>query len=290
MPILHTGKCEDCSMSYYWETIPSESYFASCTEAQRNATEFIDCNDNPLYPVDVWLYDHRTRATINNEDFAIVFPDKAILEGQFVEWPIGGRKITPSHAVEILSAVGPSLAGFNRLHPETGCVAEVDVSSHGHRQSGEGIKGAGAGNYACYNTDYHNSKYFYGCSTTEEGAAGNPGACYDMVAHECGCDADRCSAELCAAASGIWTAECPDHCTECDESAAPLADKEENGDHDGDEHSSHDEEDHSSHSHDEAHSHSHDEMDENMAESSAKGRSIVSGMAMAALVAVLSLL
>lgn len=27
MPILHTGKCEDCSMSYYWETIPSESFF-----------------------------------------------------------------------------------------------------------------------------------------------------------------------------------------------------------------------------------------------------------------------
>lgn len=156
-------------MSYYWETIPSTSYFASCSDAQKNATSFSECNDDPLYPVDVWLYDHRVKDTINNEDFAVVFPDKAILEGQFVEWPIGGRKVTPAHAIEILKSVGPAVAGFERLHEETDCVADIDVSSTEHRQSGEGVKGAGAGGYACFDDQYHNMKYFKGCAYEEEG-------------------------------------------------------------------------------------------------------------------------
>jgi len=216
MPILHVGKCEDCSLSYFWETIPSESYFASCD----NTTDFADCNEDPLYSVDVWLYDHRTKGVINNEDFAVVFPDMAVLMGQFVEWPIGGRKITPRHAIEVLKNVGPYVANAERLHVETPCVPDLDVSGEAHRQSGSGVKGAGAGEYACYNTDYHNSKYFQGCSSAEVATDANPGACYDMVAHQCGCESDRCSAEKCGAAGGIWSADCPDHCKECGEEVA----------------------------------------------------------------------
>ena len=219
MPILHIGKCVDCSLSYFWESIPTESYFASCTDDQVNATDFESCNTDPLYPVDVWLYDHRTRASINNEDFAIAFPDLAVQSGQFVEWPIGGRKITPRHAIEILKSVGPMVAGSNRIHAETACVPDLDVTSDAHRQSGSGIKGAGAGEYSCYNPDTHNVKYFQGCSSgegdEEKGDEKTPGACYDMGSHQCSCDPERCTAELCSAKKGIWTADCPDHCTEC---------------------------------------------------------------------------
>jgi hypothetical protein len=219
MPILHIGKCEDCSLSYFWETIPTDSYFSSCSEEQINANNYADCNEDPLYPVDVWLYDHRTRATIFNEDFSVVFPDKAVLAGQAVEWPIGGRKITPAHAAEILNSVGPSIAGFDRLHDETACIADIDVTSDAHRQSGSGVKGAGAGEYACYSPEYHNSKYFQGCGfggdDADEKDVANPGACYDMGIHQCGCQPTRCNAELCAAADGVWTAECADHCKEC---------------------------------------------------------------------------
>jgi hypothetical protein len=205
MPILHIGKCENCSLSYFWETIPTDSYFASCSEEQINATAYADCNENPLYPVDVWLYDHRTRATITNDDFSVVFPDKAVLAGQAVEWPIGGRKLTPAHAAEILNSVGPSIAGFDRLHDETACIADIDVTSDAHRQSGSGVKGAGAGEYVCNSPKYHNSKYFQGCS----------GACHDMEIHQCGCEPTRCNAELCGAAGFFWDAECPNHCEEC---------------------------------------------------------------------------
>jgi len=231
MPILHIGKCDDeeCALNYFWESIPTEKYFASCTEEQTNATDFESCNTNPLYPVDVWLYDHRVRDTITNEDFAVVFPDLAVQQKQFVEWPIGGRKLTPQHAIEILNAVGPFVAGANRIHEETGCVANVDVTGKEHRQSGKNAtKGAGAGEYACYNTDYHNTKYFQGCTDssststqeTEDSDNKTPtGACYDMTVHQCSCDPGSCNAELCKAQDGIWTAECPNHCStsECDD-------------------------------------------------------------------------
>ena len=217
-------------MSYFWETIPTRSYFASCSDEQLNATDYIECNEDPLYPVDVWLYDHRTRATVVNEDFGVVFPDKAVLAGQAVEWPIGGRKITPAHAAEILTSVGPSIAGYERLHAETACVADIDVTSDAHRQSGTGIKGAGAGEYACYSPVYHNTKYFQGCKSEDNDDAGvaNSGACYDMGVHECGCG-DKCNAELCVAAEGIWSTECPDHCKDCnvEEPATITTDKEE---------------------------------------------------------------
>ena len=64
-----------------------DEYFNSCGEGQ-NLTE---CNSNTLYPVDFWLYDHRTTLTVQNEDFATAFPDQAILKKQYASWPIGGK-------------------------------------------------------------------------------------------------------------------------------------------------------------------------------------------------------
>ena len=274
MPILHIGKCEECSLTYFWETIPTESYFSSC---DANTTDFTDCNDNTLYPVDVWLYDHRVRPTIFNEDFAVVFPDKAVLAGQAVEWPIGGRKITPSHAAEILRSVGPSISGFERLHDETPCVP-LDVSGTDHRKSGEGVKGAGGGEYACYNSDFHNTKYFQGCEgvdTSQEGPTdGDSGGCYDMQVHKCGCEADRCNRELCEGMDDIWTPECPNHCKDC-AGGAPLE-------------SSHDS--HDGHDHDHDHDHtgdSDDELEINDLQSSSSGCSVFGvAVAMVALVSV----
>lgn len=92
------------------------------------------------------------------------FPDKALLANQYVEWPLGGRKITPRHAVEILQSVGPVLAGAMRVHPRTDCVPDLDVTSNIFRRSGaDPSRGAGAGHHACFNRKYHNQKYFRKC-------------------------------------------------------------------------------------------------------------------------------
>jgi len=88
MPIFHVGKCDDCSGNYFWEYIPLGNYFQSC--ADGNVTS--NCNHDPLYPVDFWLYDHRTTMILNSPDFTLGFPDRALLAGQKGYWPIGGEQ------------------------------------------------------------------------------------------------------------------------------------------------------------------------------------------------------
>ena len=89
MPIMHNGACTNktvCPDNYFWEYVPKEEYFNSC---DGEITE--GCNDNVLYPVDVWLYDHRTTNSVTNADFKLAYPDKAIIAGQLEFWPIGGK-------------------------------------------------------------------------------------------------------------------------------------------------------------------------------------------------------
>jgi len=159
-PIMHVGACTNktvCPFDYFWEWLPIDEYFTGCAAGDVSES----CNDETLYPVDMWLYDHRTTQTVTNEDFAIGFPDKAIVKQQVEYWPIGGRLITPHHAADILDILGPSLAGAERLHPKTECTS-VDVTSTKHRT--DGLPG---GAYACYDdAEYHNSKYFSGCTSS----------------------------------------------------------------------------------------------------------------------------
>jgi len=157
MPIMHVGACTNstiCPYDYFWEYLPIQEYFTDCSDGEFSES----CNSNTLYPVDFWLYDHRTTLTVTNEDFALGFPDKAIIAKQYDYWPIGGRLITPHHAANILDTLGPSLLSADRIYPKTDCTS-ADVSSVSHRT--DGLAG---GAYACYDdTEYHNSKYFAYC-------------------------------------------------------------------------------------------------------------------------------
>jgi len=166
MPIMHVGGCTNettCKYEYFWEYIPIDEYFNSCEEGQN----LTDCNANTLYPVDFWLYDHRTTLTVQNEDFATAFPDQAILKKQYASWPIGGRLITPDHASRILDTVGKAMEGAERIYDATACVPDVDVVSLTHRQS-HALGGLPGGSYACYGSgEYHNTDYYKGCSDSE---------------------------------------------------------------------------------------------------------------------------
>jgi len=157
MPIMHVGSCSNktiCPNDYFWEWLPIQEYFTDCEEGVYSES----CNTNTLYPVDFWLYDHRTTMTVANEDFTLGFPDKALIAGQMDFWPIGGRLVTPHHAANILDILGPSLLTADRLYPETECTP-ADVTSVAHRTSG-----LAGGAYACYDTtEFHNSKYFARC-------------------------------------------------------------------------------------------------------------------------------
>lgn len=151
MPLLHPGLCkaDGCSQNYFWEWIPTQEYFPDCSQGQDRS----QCNDNVLYPVDMWLYDHRTTFTFRSQEFHEEFPDPAVRQGQFEYWPIGGGIISYRHAAEILSIVAPSLARMERIHPSTQCTPAV-VNSVEHAQNG-----VGAGEYVCFDTTFHRQAY-----------------------------------------------------------------------------------------------------------------------------------
>lgn len=151
MPLLHPGKCqaEGCSQEYFWEWIPTQELFPACSEGQDRST----CNDEVLYPADMWLYDHRTTLTFISQDFRKDFPDPAVLQGQYAYWPIGAGIISFKHAAEILSIMAPTLAKMERIHDPTPCTA-ADVSSITHAQ--DGLLG---GSYACFDRTVHRQSY-----------------------------------------------------------------------------------------------------------------------------------
>jgi len=147
-PIMHYGKCtsETCTETYYWEYLPIEDYFP-CEDRDT-------CAHETLYPVDFWLYDHRTTLIVTTDEFAQSFPDKAIVAKQYAYWPIGGRIISYKHATEILNIVGSELGKAEKLHPETSCSADIDVSSVAHKKIG-----LDGGEYACFDPQFHNQAY-----------------------------------------------------------------------------------------------------------------------------------
>jgi hypothetical protein len=58
---------------------------------------------------------------------------------------------------------------------------------------------------------------------------GDSGGCYDMGVHQCSCEADRCSKDKCDGVGGIWTGECPSHCTDCGGDEGTLFMSDESG-------------------------------------------------------------
>ncbi len=162
MPILHPGSCtaETCDTTqYFWEWIPTAELFPNCADGQA----FSECANSPLYPVDFWLYDHRTTLSFTSPDFKTAFPDLAVMQGQYAYWPIGGGIISYKHAAEILNIVAPLLASAERIHPETSCTA-ADVSSVEHAQDG-----LEPSQYACYDESVHRLEYFQ-CPASDDKA------------------------------------------------------------------------------------------------------------------------
>lgn len=182
MPLMHVGACQNkttCVYNYFWEWIPIDEYFNDCSGNQTYA----ECNEKTLYPVDFWLYDHRTTTVIQSDDFAEAFPDKALLKKQYTSWPIGGRLMTPDHVSRILDRVGEDMEGAERIHGATDCVPDVEVTSVEHRTS-HALGGLAGGEYACFGDGvYHNVEYTDICESSdiveESGSASSDGGAGD---------------------------------------------------------------------------------------------------------------
>jgi len=154
MPIMHPGGlCKDedgepCYHSYFWESVPRDSYFSDCDPSSG------DCVDKMLYNVDMVLYDHRLTVKLQNATNIDRLGDPALKQGQMAYWPIGGRPHTYRHATEILNLVTPELKKAKRIHSRSDCTKNIDVSSTEHRETS-----LMKGQYACFNPEFHNEDY-----------------------------------------------------------------------------------------------------------------------------------
>jgi hypothetical protein len=168
-PILHNHKCSNCEGDFFWEYLPNAKYFKSCPEGETSAA---NCNESPLYPVDLWLYDHRISSDIISDNFETNFPDKAIQQNQYAPWAIGyeGLAVSYKTAANILKSVTAPLANAERIHPATDCTV-IDVSSVSHK-----TVGLSPGEYACYNDDFYVTGYKDCASLESAGSAATKNA------------------------------------------------------------------------------------------------------------------
>jgi len=66
---------------------------------------------------------------------------------------------------------------------------------------------------------HHPMKSFSGGNRHLRSLEGSASSCYDMTAHTCECVAEKCGGDLCGAAGGIWSDQCPGTC-DCEQTAA----------------------------------------------------------------------
>lgn len=156
-PLLHPGEiCNDviepeCSQSYFWENVPRAQYFVGC---DPDVDDTDACVGKTLYPVDLALYDQRTTISIQNTTANRIINEPAIVKGQMAYWPGAGLPQTYEHAAEILTILAPALEKAERIHPETDCTPEVNVTSLEHAKTP-----MLEGKYACFDPKYHNDAY-----------------------------------------------------------------------------------------------------------------------------------
>lgn len=157
LPILHLGACSECPDRFpnrqnRIEAIPVNLWFHKCDPGQS----FEECNEDVLYPVDVWLNPNGSEDEFLDEEMRSIFPDKAVLSNQVLTFPFNSGAISPKQLNMQLKYWATKINSFERLHNRTSCVA-VDVTTSDHLNLEFGaLEG---GQYACFNDEYIQDLY-----------------------------------------------------------------------------------------------------------------------------------
>ena len=154
------GLCDDPSCQAFgeipqaYETVIPAVYFKDCPENQIDAT----CGATPLYTVDFWLLEGYGLQQLEDdpEGLKAAFPDKALLEGQYMAFSFDAHVWSYEAVAGYFEALAARILQSKRLHPRTSCT-EAHVTSTAHIDYGEAS--LGGGQYACFNPAYHNQDY-----------------------------------------------------------------------------------------------------------------------------------
>jgi hypothetical protein len=167
MPVVHPGYCigKPCNSGIYgpdYETINATGWFVNCKQGQ----EYSSCNDETLYNVDLWLVGGREVATLElgQDSFESLFPDKAVLAGQFTHIPLNDGTISYHNIARFLKDMADVLEAAQPLHSTANNLpcSDVDVTSNEHISAGNVLDFSTVQprQTACFNEAFLQTSYF----------------------------------------------------------------------------------------------------------------------------------
>lgn len=142
MPIMHA----DAELPTYFDEFTVDTWFVDCPEGAVAES----CNGKVAYPVDFWIIDSRSYPDAVDQDFGLMFPDKALLAGQVWHFSRNDGAVSYKAVTSYLKEMGKRIGAAQRLYDTTDCT-DVDVLDDGHLSAEVG--GLQGGQYACYNAE-----------------------------------------------------------------------------------------------------------------------------------------
>jgi hypothetical protein len=160
LPILWPGLCQEeiCKslgeLPAAYELVPAKFYFPDCPDGQIEAS----CGKNTLYKADFLLLEGFGYQQLEDdpEAFTNLFPDPALLAGQYIAFPFDAHVFSHRSLAGWLEVLTERIQKAKRIHEATPC-SEAHVTSLPHLNYKDAE--LGGGEYACWNPQYHNSEY-----------------------------------------------------------------------------------------------------------------------------------
>ncbi|GAX12222.1 hypothetical protein FisN_1Hu151 [Fistulifera solaris] len=150
MPLLHADDIYDSDV---YAAIPASSYFNNCEPGDYND----ECTGNTLFPVDFWLFDPRGTRLID-ENFKVLFPDKAILADQWWYVPKEDGPVSYKAIASYLGAITPRIAAAKKIHETTQECTPADPRDIGHVVV-DGTGGLPLNGIVCFNRSLIQEEY-----------------------------------------------------------------------------------------------------------------------------------
>ena len=168
--MIHFGLCDHqfCDLAGGGtEAYPRSFWFSDCI-----GQDLAVCTSrNTAYPVDFWLIDTPTYPTSQDQDVIRLFPDKAMEADQVAYFPLNFGSLSPRALASYLNYVTGKLNQATRVHAETACTPNVDVTSDSHTNWASG--GLQGGQFACYDADFLQSLYLDECDAPQVNGGAN---------------------------------------------------------------------------------------------------------------------
>jgi len=142
MPLMHTPDRNQ---------LTDNQFFPECGESRIRE----ECNDNTLYPIDVWIVESSTYGVAISADAKEFVPDKALIADQVAYFARNDGAISYKAITTTLTQMEQVFRSAERMHAETECTP-VDTRTTDHTSAAGGLE---PGQFACFNENFVEKAY-----------------------------------------------------------------------------------------------------------------------------------